>query len=1109
MGRFSIRTRTVDPDGNQTSETLSVKAGPASSDIPQVSFVFPNTVSVKSGGAGGPVWASGVYQGFAFCEVTPTPSDVGTGSFLVQHYYNSGNYPNNPDRRFANTFRGIGTTIVNDWYYNTQSLLVNGGGVAGSGFAQSADLSGLRQAVVLSTQDQSSEEVPGDDGIRRVSPSRFGRRTPSTDAIILAYNHDLTDNELQTIETIQPGTLNDGSARSFWPSGTFAFYHPYHYTPVYQNQGVVAEDVLPHILVIEDGNQFSLRGQFTVSGTAVTGQYSELDTQVSGQSAIRFEGDSTWYLVSGVLSSSGLTIYDYGDAPYSSNVGAEITRYAHGSGLISVLPNLVGCDLWDVELTPDYKDGDEIPSRTVTYTAGLVGTGAPSGVAQYDWTVITQGGSTTTYLDQGSSLDVNYPTDDTVKNVRVTVSGAGQPACIHGDETGLISLTLSADAGEWSPHLRSVKELFDNGTIKNIYSEMQWFRRGSTPETDVWFHHWTAQAKPLGAKPVNGDDGQTFSFTTTINFPKGSIDDLPSRGTIVLSNEDSVSADSYNDLFYATYTGKSSGATYDSLTGVTWKDFLRVETNGRILSTATGTGSFASVQGSKYVYMQTQHHFPMTYVVGQVGTSTTSIKVEDARRIVNARLGTNRKFWITAPNRVPDGSTLTDFYGVYTLQSVNFTTNELTFTTELLSEHRQAGSQIIVAPWFHWRNGGTKNIDTDVPAKYWNVNNQSLLMVMGDYQGSDRRFDAGDSFTISEAETFDLVVYDPFTGVENSAEREAARAGFDDGYRYEFTWLPYQGRIIIPNYDRGNLVIEYGSWTRLRKTLQGNSIIRLKNCRLVSSLTTDTAEAGLFTVPGGSVAFVHKNIKVDPTWSITDLNSPVTNIEVADPGNTTPERGRNRTWIDVVQANRDENTDTGNVGRMFSDAVWESIIPGFPTGGIPQVDPIYLRDLTEGASSSEGGTSEGGGGCVHSESLVTVQRNEEIYSIPIKDLKVHDMILTSHGFKLVKAKMEFRSEHAYQFKTEDGFDLVATELHPIAIKHGKMEDVFWVKIKDLGRGDVVYTNEGTSRITDICRIFTPSAIYYDIEVEEPNNFYADGVLVHNKGILDPFTQSFE
>jgi hypothetical protein len=93
----------------------------------------------------------------------------------------------------------------------------------------------------------------------------------------------------------------------------------------------------------------------------------------------------------------------------------------------------------------------------------------------------------------------------------------------------------------------------------------------------------------------------------------------------------------------------------------------------------------------------------------------------------------------------------------------------------------------------------------------------------------------------------------------------------------------------------------------------------------------------------------------------------------------------------------------------------------------------------------------------------------------------------------ILARHEANAPEVLEIELEDGTLLRATSLHPIATSRG------WVEAGQLRAGDAAEGREGVRTIASLHPRAGPVRVY-DLEVEPNANFYASGILVHNKSV---------
>lgn len=162
-----------------------------------------------------------------------------------------------------------------------------------------------------------------------------------------------------------------------------------------------------------------------------------------------------------------------------------------------------------------------------------------------------------------------------------------------------------------------------------------------------------------------------------------------------------------------------------------------------------------------------------------------------------------------------------------------------------------------------------------------------------------------------------------------------------------------------------------------------------------------------------------------------------------------------------------------------------------------------------GSAPSGGGASSGGDGCFVKGTLVTLFDGEKI---KIENIKEGAEVLTYHKergnekgvvIKLLKPK----SNNIIQIDFEDGTKIQCTKEHPIYIKGKGWSSVtplrsiikHGVKSKKLKVGDIALKEISETKITNISNVVTEEQELYNLMINGNRNYYANGVLVHNKG----------
>jgi hypothetical protein len=910
---FKLILQTTDSDNVSTEETVQARVGLPHWDPPNVTFNFPSRLSPDLGTATGPYWPVGEHWAFAYCQVRPVPSNYGTGNFFVQSYYNSGNWPNNPTSKFSDTFIGTATTLAASLYNtNVSTISVNsGGGVNPWGFATSTDVSGLRKSIIITNSDLSQADVPW---------SNQG----SNNELIAIYNHNQDQNRFETIKHLETATVNDIPV--IWPLGAQVIFHPYHYVPLYQNElEMDSQNVIPRVCVIENGAQFPIRGIFHVSGTSVTGIYSRLLSEVLiPQMAVRFGGDSTWYLVDSLISDTSMTIYDYDRNPLIISGTAEAVPYAMGSGLITVLPYMPNCSDWDVSISPTLYDGDGVPNPSgVVYTANLISVvagGAPSGTIGYKWEVQPLNGAITT-INSSSQISVDYSAGVPI-DVRVNVSGSKQPLCIHSDSTGYMTLVKGVNAGSWFVHstYQLMNEYFSQIRSQDIAGSTIFKILSTNQEPATYFHHQLHFYSPKKALLQNSWNTRT----NTISVKKGQIDNWPSSGPFVVTMAVN-DVPKQNLLIYGIYSGKQTGTSDDRLTGITISACLRVDWHYQV-SLEPNNPNYNFLPDS-LIYVPVIGSWPFTFVKNR--KSLLSLELENAA-LIEGRNNSLCSLWFYKPG-----------YPVHTNRWVDrpkhfgASNPNLIQLGQSLPSWIDTGVIVALAPW---DSSATGNQELNVVKELWNKGNLAFVQL----NPTANRW-------LTTTDRIDIRAIDytsrHSTGTLGSLPR--------------CTWLPTQGRLVVPQYNRNQtFVIEYTGYNDNGSTRDDGEEIILHNCRIVEvngTVPSGYIQTSTWAVPYkelqyNATPYVFTASGLYPSISIlcpgTELGDwgifgtgPVHEYNINNMGRTF---GFNAMVVDSIHANRSINPDLrGMNGVALTQPNWEQILPNFPTNGLVAVDSLY------------------------------------------------------------------------------------------------------------------------------------------------------------------------
>lgn len=124
-------------------------------------------------------------------------------------------------------------------------------------------------------------------------------------------------------------------------------------------------------------------------------------------------------------------------------------------------------------------------------------------------------------------------------------------------------------------------------------------------------------------------------------------------------------------------------------------------------------------------------------------------------------------------------------------------------------------------------------------------------------------------------------------------------------------------------------------------------------------------------------------------------------------------------------------------------------------------------------------------------------------SVNIEDVKVGDSVL-SHDFEngenvagIVGDLKQHTVSNVIHIEIESGIKITTTDEHPFFVISDDSAD--WVEAKNLKVGDVVRTLDGSGLvILSIEREEKETTVYNLLSVSDHHNFYANGILVHNK-----------
>jgi hypothetical protein len=205
--------------------------------------------------------------------------------------------------------------------------------------------------------------------------------------------------------------------------------------------------------------------------------------------------------------------------------------------------------------------------------------------------------------------------------------------------------------------------------------------------------------------------------------------------------------------------------------------------------------------------------------------------------------------------------------------------------------------------------------------------------------------------------------------------------------------------------------------------------------------------------------------------------------------------------------NRNPNVDCFALWDLDYTQEYTVVISVVDSGGGPMHINTTPMLIGSNVRPPAGGTVGGSVGCVLGTAWVEVQQSNEDYRaklIPLRDIKVGDFIRGQEGFVEVYNKIEVVHSERYVIITKNGRMLYCTGTHPVAT--ASLAHPEFVVASELELGMKVVTSAGLSEVETLMVENTAPAKYYDLSVGGLNAFFADGVLVHNKLIMEPVEQ---
>jgi len=207
-----------------------------------------------------------------------------------------------------------------------------------------------------------------------------------------------------------------------------------------------------------------------------------------------------------------------------------------------------------------------------------------------------------------------------------------------------------------------------------------------------------------------------------------------------------------------------------------------------------------------------------------------------------------------------------------------------------------------------------------------------------------------------------------------------------------------------------------------------------------------------------------------------------------------------------------------DIGKLFNDLKENHIgkesnsIDGVNTDGATPLTQDQVEQTT-GADDVDDLTTHQGG-CFVSGTLVTLSNKE---SVIIEDVKEGDMVITYNVEKniqeigKVKSLISLKKNDIVSIKLSNSTNIECTSEHPFWVVNKGWSSISPEKsllypdmnIKKMMVSDILLTDSNTEVIVDDIKELKNKTInVYNLQIEGNHNYYANGILVHNKMAFD-------
>jgi hypothetical protein len=321
----------------------------------------------------------------------------------------------------------------------------------------------------------------------------------------------------------------------------------------------------------------------------------------------------------------------------------------------------------------------------------------------------------------------------------------------------------------------------------------------------------------------------------------------------------------------------------------------------------------------------------------------------------------------------------------------------------------------------------------------------------------------------------------------------------------------------IDNGVQKGFVIEYNGtdgplypawWLNNINGVTGNrpGVFRLNNVKVVADLSHFVFKS--WTFGPRTMLIPYQDVDITPL-SIVTFEPTDGDIGYNFNGGTSKHLGWSQPLIDeVFVTNSATLTETSqDMVTIPARSNYESQhYAEIPHPGLRSAPPVYINQPVSETETNPG-DNDGvfSGGCIHYDSIVEIWNGDSYDEVKIKDVEIGQLIRTPAGPREVLNRLESRHKQTRIISVKDGSVVHCTYVHPIAtVQEGGR--IVWKKAVFIEPGEEVMTDTGPQTVD--CNVelnFEGRTIhpFYDLSVADVCQFFANGILVHNKMKLPP------